>query len=66
MRSSRPLSETPVEITRRGKRKFILLTAKDYDRLMSAADARRALHADDAPKGVAAIMLTAVTKDDED
>ena len=28
----------PVEITRRGKRKFMLLTAEDYDRLVSAAD----------------------------
>jgi len=56
----------PVEITRRGKRKFILLTAQDYDRLLNAADTRRAFHADDAPKGVAAMMLTALTKDDED
>ena len=24
----------PVEITRRGKRKFMLLTAEDYDRLL--------------------------------
>ena len=38
----------PVEITRRGKRKFVLLTAEDYDRLMSAADTRRGFHADDA------------------
>jgi len=28
----------PVEITQRGKRKFMLLTAEDYDRLVSAAD----------------------------
>jgi len=33
----------PVEITRRGKRKFVLLTAEKYDRLVSAADTRRAL-----------------------
>jgi antitoxin Phd len=56
----------PVEITRRGKRKFMLLTAEDYDRLVSAADTRRAFHADDAPDGVAAVMLTAVAKGDED
>jgi antitoxin Phd len=55
----------PVEITRRGKRKFILLTAEDYDRLVSTADTRRAFHADDAPKGVAATILAALTKDHE-
>jgi len=31
----------PVGITRRGKRKFVLLTAEDYDRLVRAADTRR-------------------------
>lgn len=56
----------PVEITQRGKRKFMLLTVEDYDRLVSAADTRRAFHADDVPEEVAAMMLTALTKDDED
>jgi antitoxin Phd len=56
----------PVEITRRGKRKFMLLTAEDYDRLVSAADTRRAFHADNAPEEVAAMMLTALTKDHDD
>jgi antitoxin Phd len=55
----------PVAITRRGKRKFMLLTAEDYDRLMSAADMRRAFHADDAPEGVAAMMLAAFAKNDK-
>jgi antitoxin Phd len=50
----------PVEITRRGKRKLMLLTAADYDRLVSAADTRRAFHADDAPEEVAAMILTAL------
>ena len=50
----------PVEITRRGKRKFVLLTAEDYDRLVSAADTRRAFHADDAPEDIAAMMLAAL------
>jgi antitoxin Phd len=53
----------PVAITRRGKRKFMLLTAEDYDRLVSAADMRQAYHADDAPEGVAAMMLTALARD---
>jgi antitoxin Phd len=54
----------PVEITRRGKRKFVLLTAEDYDRLVSAADRRRAFHADEAPDEVAAMMLAALEDED--
>ena len=50
----------PVEITRRGKRKFVLLTAEDYDRLVRAADTRHAFSADDAPDDVAATMLRAL------
>ena len=55
----------PVEITRHGKRKFVLLTADDYDRLARAADVRRAFHADDAPKDVIAMMLSALERDDD-
>jgi antitoxin Phd len=54
----------PVDITRRGKRKFVLLTAEEYDRLVNAADTRQAFHADDAPDEVAAMMLAALTSDD--
>jgi antitoxin Phd len=50
----------PVDITRRGKRKFVLLTAEDYDRLVSAADTRSAFHADDTPEEIAAMMLEAL------
>jgi antitoxin Phd len=53
-----------VEITQRGKRKFGLLTAEDYDRLVTAADTRRAFHADDAPEEVATVMLAALENDD--
>ena len=53
----------PVEITRRGKRKFVLLNAEDYDRLVTAADTRRSFHADDAPEEVAALMLAALEDD---
>jgi antitoxin Phd len=56
----------PVEITRRGRRKFVIMTAEDYDRLVGAADSRRAFHADDAPEEVAAMMLAALAKDDAD
>ncbi len=54
----------PVEITQHGKRKFVLLTAEEYDRLVSAADARRAFHADDAPKDIVTLMLAALEPDD--
>ena len=36
----------PVTITDRGKRKFVLLTAAEYDRL-TASDQRRAVHVDE-------------------
>lgn len=55
----------PVEITRHGKRKFVLLTAEDYDRLTHAADTRRAFHADNVPKNVAAMMLAALERHDD-
>jgi antitoxin Phd len=56
----------PVEITRRGKRKFVLLTAEDYDRLVGAADTRRAFHVDDLPDDIAALMLRALEQDNDD
>jgi prevent-host-death family protein len=56
----------PVEITRRGKRKFVLLTAEDYDRLIGVADTRRAFHADDAPEEIAAMMVAALTRESDD
>jgi prevent-host-death family protein len=55
----------PVEITRHGKRKFVLLTADDYDRLAKAADKRRSFHADDVPPDVATMMLSALERDDD-
>jgi antitoxin Phd len=36
-----------VEITSRGKRKFVLLSADQFDRLRSAANSQRAYHVDD-------------------
>jgi antitoxin Phd len=37
----------PVDITSRGKRKFVLLTADKFDKLKSGAITQRAYHADD-------------------
>ena len=53
-------SRGPVEIRHRGRREFVLLTAEEYDRLVSAADTRQAFHSDDAPEGVAVMMLVAL------
>jgi antitoxin Phd len=52
----------PVDITKRGKRKFVLLTAEEFDRLVNAADTGRAFHAD-APDNVVAAMPTALADD---
>ena len=37
----------PVDITSRGKRKFVILTAEDYDRLTRQHPRQRVVHADD-------------------
>lgn len=37
----------PVEITSRGKRKFVLLTADQFDRLRTGGAVQRARHIDD-------------------
>ncbi len=55
----------PVDITRHGKRKFVLLTAEDYDRLVRAADTRRAFHVDDLPQDIADLMLAALERQDD-
>lgn len=65
-RSGEIVEAGPVEITQRGKRKFVLLIGKDYDRLGSAADSRRAFHADHAPEAAAAKMPAWLTEDHAD
>ena len=42
----------------------MLLTAEEYDRLVNAADTRRAFHADDAPEEIVAMMLAALEDKD--
>jgi antitoxin Phd len=53
----------PVDIISEGERKFVLLTADEYDLL--TARVRRAFHADDVPEYVAALMLSALERDDD-
>lgn len=43
----------PVDITRRGKRKFVLMTAEQYDRLRRAGDPRRVYGAGETPDDLA-------------
>ncbi len=43
----------PVEITRRGKRKFVIMTAEQYDKLRRAGDPRRAYAAGETPSQLA-------------
>jgi hypothetical protein len=42
---------------------FVLLTAEEYDRLVTATDSTRAFHADNAPDEVATVMLAALEND---
>jgi hypothetical protein len=53
----------PVDIISEGKRKFVVLTANDYDRL--TARGLRAFHADEAPPHVAALMLSTLERTDD-
>ena len=46
----------PVEITRRGKRRFIMMTAEQYDRLRKAGDPRRAYAAGETPPDLADVF----------
>ena len=46
----------PVDITRRGKRKFVLMTADQYDRLRKAGDPRRVYAAGETPPDLADVF----------
>lgn len=46
----------PVDITRRGKRKFVLMTAEQYDHLRRANDPRRVYAAGETPPDIAALF----------
>jgi prevent-host-death family protein len=53
----------PVDIMSEGVRKFVVLTADEYDRLIAREGG--AFHADDAPEYVAALMLAALERADD-
>lgn len=48
----------PVEITSRGKRKFVLLTADHFDRLKSGPNTQRAFHVNDLSSEERGYFLT--------
>lgn len=54
----------PVDITRHGKRKFVLVAADHYDRMAARADVRRAYHVDDMPNDVAEMVLAGLERED--
>jgi antitoxin Phd len=53
----------PVDITDRGKRKFVLLTAADYDRMRNALG-QRAVHVDDLSEDAARRYIEALALTD--
>ena len=50
----------PVDITSRGRRKFVLLTAEEFDRLKGRS-AQRAVHVDDLSASEAAHYITGLS-----
>lgn len=59
----------PVNITSRGKRKFVILTAEDYDRLTIQQSVQRVVHVDDLSDAQARDYITglsAVIEDTQD
>jgi antitoxin Phd len=56
----------PVNITSRGKRKFVLLTAADFDRIAAQASKRRAVHVDDLTGDQAAAYIAGLSDYDRD
>ena len=56
----------PVDITSRGKRKFVLLTATDFDRIAAQASKRRSVHVDDLTRDEAAAYIEALSRADRE
>ena len=56
----------PVGITSRGRRKFVLLTATDFDRIAAQASKRRAVHVDDLTRDEAAAYIEALSRADRE
>ncbi len=53
----------PVELTERGRRKYVLMACDHYDRLVRT-DSREAYYLPDAPDAVKAEILAALDADD--
>ena len=52
----------PVDISKRGKRKFVLMTAEDFDRMNSRTDLRRAVHVDDLTEEEAGHLIAGLSE----
>jgi antitoxin Phd len=55
----------PVDITKHGKRKFVILSADRYDEIIAQGDVRRAYHVDDMPSDVAEMVLAGLEREDD-
>ena len=53
----------PVELTERGKRKYVVMAADHYDRFIKS-DPRRAYYRPDAPEDIKAQILAALDGED--
>lgn len=53
----------PVELTDRGKRKYVLMAADYYDKLFKQSDTRRAYSIYDLPPDIKAQMLAAIDEE---
>jgi antitoxin Phd len=56
----------PVEITKRGKRRYVILTAERYDRLTNRTPTRRVVHVDGLGEEEADFYLNALARADEE
>jgi prevent-host-death family protein len=56
----------PVNITSRGRRKFVILTADDYDRLINRRPTQRIVHVDDLSEAEASDYIAGLSAPIED
>jgi prevent-host-death family protein len=53
----------PVELTERGKRKYVLMAADHYDKMVKTADPRRAYSIHDLPPDIEDMLVTAIDRE---
>jgi len=53
----------PVELTERGKRKYVLMAADHYDKLFKTADSRRATSIHDLPPDIEDMLVKSIDQE---